>query len=230
MNESLSAPARVAPRSTGKLIRAKITLLGSNPKIWRSFEVDPGLYLDEFHDVLQVIMGWEDSHLHSFTDHNPFASGRRPATMRSWAPVYVRAEDDDGWYLPEENVRLGKVLNEGSTPLFYEYDFGDSWTHRIDWVESVRKNRDDVHARVIRGKRRCPLEDSGGIGGYGDLMAALAAPPSIDESDREHVRGLHEWAQGTAQRSGGEEAFDPAHFNLDKVNDDLAQLFNTEGS
>ena len=33
-------------------------------------------------------------------------------------------------------------------------------------------------------------------------------------------RGLHEWAQGTAQRSGGEETFDPAHFNLDKVNDD----------
>jgi Transposase IS116/IS110/IS902 family len=50
--------------------------------------------------VLQVIMGWEDSHLHSFTDHNPFVSVRRPANTRSWAPVYVRAEDDDGWYLP----------------------------------------------------------------------------------------------------------------------------------
>ena len=69
-------------------------------------------------------------------------------------------------------------------------------------------------------ERRCPLEDPGGIGGYEDLIATLADPHAVDESDREHVQGLHEWAQGTAQRSGGEETFDPAHFNLDKVNDD----------
>ena len=40
---------------------------------------------------------------------------------------YVRAEDYDGWYAPEETVQLWKVLNEESTPLFYEYDFGDGW-------------------------------------------------------------------------------------------------------
>ncbi|MFS0718946.1 plasmid pRiA4b ORF-3 family protein [Arthrobacter sp. 1P04PC] len=221
---------RSTPRAKGKLLRARVHIVGSKPKIWRLFEVDSSLYLDEFHDVLQVIMGWENSHLHSFTERNPNTPGRGRTQARSWAPVYVRAEDDDGWYLPEETAQLGKVLNEGSTPLFYEYDFGDGWLHRIDWVETVKKTSDDVHARVIRGKRRCPLEDSGGIGGYEDLIATLAGPHAVDESDREHVQGLHEWAQGTAQRSGGEETFDPAHFNLVKVNEELGQLFTPEGS
>ncbi|GAA1129181.1 plasmid pRiA4b ORF-3 family protein [Arthrobacter flavus] len=228
MNESLPAPARVNPRSKGKLIRAKITLLGSDPKIWRSFEVDSSLYLDEFHDVLQVMMGWEDSHLHSFTEHNPNTPGRRPSTTRSWAPVYVRAEDDDGWYDPEETVRVGKVLNEGSTPLFYEYDFGDGWTHRIDWVETVKKNSSDAHARVIRGKRRCPLEDSGGIGGYEHLLTTLANLDTVEETEREHAQWLHEWAQGTAQRSGGEENFDPGYFDLAAVNTNLEKLFTPD--
>lgn len=116
MNESLPAPARTTPRSKGKLIRGKITLLGSNPKIWRAFEVDSRLYLDEFHQVLQVMMGWEDSHLHSFTEHNPNTPGRRPSTARSWAPVYVRAEDDDGWYAPEETVRVGKSSMKAPPP------------------------------------------------------------------------------------------------------------------
>ena len=45
----------------------------------------------------------------------------------------LRKEGDDGFYRPEENVTVGKVLTQADTPLFYEYDFGDSWTHRIDW-------------------------------------------------------------------------------------------------
>lgn len=177
-----------------------------------------------------MIIGWENSHLHSFTDRNPNTPGRGRTQARSWAPAYVRAEDEEGWYLPEETVQLGKVLNEGSTPLFYAYDFGDSWLHRIDWIETVRKTGDDAHARVIRGKRRCPLEDSGGIGGYEDLIATLANPDAVDESDREHLQGLHEWAQGTAQRSGGEETFDPAHFDPVKVNEELGRLFTPEGN
>ena len=200
-----------------------------NQKIWRLFEVDSRLYLNEFHDVLQVIMGWENSHLHSFTDRNPNTPGRGSTPARSWAPDYARAEDDEGWYLPEETVQLGKILNEGSTPLFYEYDFGDGWLHRIDWIETVKKTTDDVSARAIRGKRRCPPEDSGGIGGYEDLIATLAAHV-VDESDRDHVQELREWAQGTAQRSGGEETFDPAHFDPVKVNEELGRLFPSEGN
>jgi hypothetical protein len=78
---------------------------------------------------------------------------------------------------------------------------------------------------VIRGKRRCPLEDSGGIGGYEDLIATLAGPHSIDESERERAQELAEWANSTAERSGGESTFDPEHFNLTKINEDLDQLF-----
>jgi hypothetical protein len=178
--------------------------------------------------VLQIVMGWEDSHLHSFSDHNPRTTGRRPTTARAWAPIYVRAEDDDEWYLPEETIRIGTILNEGSTPLFYEYDFGDGWIHRIDWVETVRKTSSDVHARVIRGKQRCPLEDSGGIENYHALIETITNLGLADETDREQAQELAEWANYTAERSGGESAFDPEHFNLTKINEDLDQLFTAQ--
>lgn len=207
----------------GELLRARVHLVGSRPEIWRLFEVDSSLCLDEFHQVLQIVMGWEDSHLHSFTDRSPNTRGRAGSPARSWAPVYVRAEDEEDWYLPEETVQLGEVLGEGSSPLFYEYDFSDGWIHRIDWIETVGKAAGDPRARIIRGERRCPLEDCGGIGGYEDLLAVLGDP---DAEDHEELR---EWAQSTAQRAG-EDGFDPEGFDPERANRNLGQLFESEDS
>ena len=53
------------PERTGTIYQFKVTLKGSDPPIWRRFQV-PDLTLGELHDVLQVVMGWEDSHLHQF--------------------------------------------------------------------------------------------------------------------------------------------------------------------
>ncbi|HAY26048.1 MAG TPA: plasmid pRiA4b ORF-3 family protein, partial [Candidatus Accumulibacter sp.] len=34
--------------------------------IWRRVEVDDDLSFEEFHQVIQVAMGWDDAHLHEF--------------------------------------------------------------------------------------------------------------------------------------------------------------------
>ena len=44
----------------------KITLCGSKPPIWRRVQVPGGIKLNRLHDVLQIVMGWTDSHLHQF--------------------------------------------------------------------------------------------------------------------------------------------------------------------
>ena len=44
----------------------KITLRGSRPPIWRRIEVPADITLFQLHRILQVAMGWTDSHLHQF--------------------------------------------------------------------------------------------------------------------------------------------------------------------
>ena len=48
----------------------KIQLLDIEPTIWRRFVVPAGITLDRLHDVIQIVMGWTDSHLHEFTIGN----------------------------------------------------------------------------------------------------------------------------------------------------------------
>ena len=45
----------------------KIRLLEIEPEIWRRFVVPASISLDRLHDVIQIVMGWTDSHLHEFT-------------------------------------------------------------------------------------------------------------------------------------------------------------------
>jgi len=45
----------------------KIQLLDIEPAIWRRFVAPASITLDRLHDVIQIVMGWTDSHLHEFT-------------------------------------------------------------------------------------------------------------------------------------------------------------------
>lgn len=45
----------------------KIRLLEIEPEIWRCFVVPGGITLDRLQDVIQIVIGWQDYHLHQFT-------------------------------------------------------------------------------------------------------------------------------------------------------------------
>ena len=44
----------------------RIALRRTKPPIWRRVLVPPSMYLDTLHHLIQVVMGWEDRHLHMF--------------------------------------------------------------------------------------------------------------------------------------------------------------------
>jgi Plasmid pRiA4b ORF-3-like protein len=48
------------------IVRICVTLLDVDPAIWRRIEVPANFTLEGLHDVLQVIMGWANYHLHHF--------------------------------------------------------------------------------------------------------------------------------------------------------------------
>src|SRR3972149_2067324 len=53
-----------------KNYQLKITLSGSNPEIWRRFLADSEVKLSELHYVIQIVMGWTNSHLHQYRQKN----------------------------------------------------------------------------------------------------------------------------------------------------------------
>src|SRR6266478_5261230 len=44
----------------------KITLRGIRPPIWRRVQVPATIRLAGFHDVIQILFAWRDTHLHQF--------------------------------------------------------------------------------------------------------------------------------------------------------------------
>jgi hypothetical protein len=53
-------------KAAGKRDQLKIRLNDAKPPIWRRVQVADSLPLPLFHDVIQIAMGWTDSHLHPF--------------------------------------------------------------------------------------------------------------------------------------------------------------------
>ncbi len=85
----------------------KIVLIGSKPEIWRRFLIT----LDRLHDVIQIIMGWQDRHLHEFKIRGQLYT-ENPETK------------EDG--LQEYHYSLATCLRN-SKKIHYLYDFGDNW-------------------------------------------------------------------------------------------------------
>lgn len=210
---------RAADEDPGSmLLQLRVSIVGSEPAIWRLLEIDPFLALDRVHEVIQTAVGWRDSHLHSFTDTDPFVRLRavngHVREPRRWVPLDL-LEDNDG-DLPEKDWTLGQVLTPESG-LFYEYDFGDGWIHRLELTGTLPAPTNGPRARLVDGARRAPLEDSGGIYGYHDLLDALADPCHEKHND------LQAWVAWTA---GPWQEFDPEHLDFNAVNKELALLFN----
>ncbi len=175
----------------------RVQLRQVKPVVWRRLLVPGGVRLDKFHLVIQTSMGWTNSHLHSLTVGEVV-----------YGPVYEEDLDDTIIDVDEMTATLGEVLG-AEERLLYEYDFGDSWEHDVVVEDRLSTELVLKFAVCLDGKNACPPEDSGGPGGYRDMLAALADP-----ADEEHDSYL-QWLGGP---------FDPAAFSLAETNAALQRL------
>ncbi len=68
-----------------------------------------------------------------------------------------------------------------------------------------------IYPRCVDGKRACPPEDCGGIGGYAEFLEAIGDPANERHED------MLDWVGGS---------FDPEYFNADEVKfDDPGKRF-----
>lgn len=174
----------------------RVDLLDVSPLIWRRLLVPDSIVLPTLHQVLQVTLGWTDSHLHEFVINGI----RYAAPDPDWS--------EDLQQRDERRVVLNKALGQ-SRCFDYVYDFGDDWHHVIT-VEDVRVGSpsEPLSLRCLAGENACPPEDVGGSHGYVDFLAALADP-------------THEQHEEYRAWNGG--SFEPTRFDLLAINQQLSK-------
>jgi hypothetical protein len=184
-----------AKQTTGASIyQIKVALRDSKPPIWRRIQVSSDINLGKLHRILQVVMGWTDSHLHQFIAGGTYYGEPDP----NYSNMYDMRD--------EKRVKLYQLVRGEKSKLRYQYDFGDSWEHEL-LVEKILPPEPGVHYPIcLKGKRACPPEDVGGVWGYDSFLEAIGDPNHPEHDD------MQEWI-------GGE--FDPEAFDLDEINEAL---------
>jgi hypothetical protein len=123
---------------------------------------------------------------------------------------------DDGFeaapFADEEEIGLGQVLRAEGAVLWYEYDFGDDWRHRIE-VEKIAPAEPGVaYPRCTGGRRAAPpADDIGGIWGLEEIVYLVAHP---EEDPPDHLEDLVFQLRDEGYDPG---AFDPADLHLREV-------------
>ena len=175
------------------VVDCTIELREVEPRVWRRLLVPGSVRLDKLHRMFQAAMGWEDYHLHSFD----IGAERYGMQLDDYPDEELQEKDFTVVTAIGTNERFG-----------YEYDFGDSWEHRVV-VEKIERDvpRTDLPV-CLEGERAAPPEDCGGIGAFYRTLEIVA-----DRRAPEHLE-MKEWL--------GE--YEPETFDLDAVNAGLRGL------
>src|SRR5208337_1460637 len=182
--------------SEKRVYQLKVTLRGIRPPIWRRILVPHDIPLDKLHRVLQIVMGWTDSHFHKFIIDG---------VSYKHFPI-DRDQGDDA--KNETSFNLHRIVTREKDRFKYMYDFGDYWEHEI-LVEKILPLEKGTDCPVcVTGKRACPPENCGGATGYQELLEILLDPSHPEHEDK------FNWLPGD---------FDSEKFDAESVNRRLRQ-------
>ncbi len=185
------------PEGSGQIMRVRVSLRDIRPLVWRVIEVPSDYSFWDLHVAIQDAFGWLDYHLHSFRVRDPTCDALQEIGIPVEGAYDDIPEPLKGWRVP-----VLKYLNLERPECDYEYDFGDSWEHRIK-IESIEPADPEIsYPRCVDGRHARPPEDVGGVGGYARMLEILSDP-----SDEEYESYL-EWLGGP---------FDPNAFDRSAV-------------
>jgi hypothetical protein len=187
-----------------QVYQLKITLKGTKPPIWRRIQVPESYTFWDLHVAIQDAMGWDDYHLHEFIFTLPIT--------KIEAHIGIPMEDDlDETMLPGWEINISNFFSLENPKGDYCYDFGDGWQHDIILEKILPREGGVIYPRCVDGKRACPPEDCGGIGGYVEFLEVIGDPANERHED------MLDWVGGS---------FDPEDFNPSEVKfDDPAKRF-----
>ena len=177
-----------------KIHQYKVTLRHIQPPIWRRFQVEDERTFEDLHTVIQIVMGWEMSHLYAFNVNKELITDGQ--TRQEMGELGRDAED----------TTLKKLLKKEGATFTYTYDFGDSWEHDLVLEKILPIDPDRIYPYCLDGARACPPEDCGGVPGYLEILDTLKKPKS--KAYKELMERL-------------DEDFDPEAFTADEIYEEI---------
>jgi hypothetical protein len=154
--------------SLAAIFRLHVSIDGVEPTVWRRVRVRSDETLSGLHEILQLAMGWSNSHVHLFeTEDGEYGEAAADWDVRDEAGVAVHA-----------------VLRRPADSITYVYDMGDDWRHTV-LLESVTRDEDpDQEVPYCEaGERACPPEDTGGAWRFMNMLEALPDPSHPDHEE-----------------------------------------------
>ncbi|MBI4237631.1 MAG: plasmid pRiA4b ORF-3 family protein [Deltaproteobacteria bacterium] len=136
-----------------KMFQFKVSLIASDPLIWRRVLVPQTFTFDNLHKVIQQLFQWEESHLHEF----------------GIGDTYPRKKING-------RLPLADFFERAKQSCTYTYDFGDNWEHAVVFERWTERPDAPTIPVCIAGEQNAPPEDCGGVPGYYGLLEAIADP------------------------------------------------------
>jgi hypothetical protein len=160
-----------------KLVEIKVSLIGSEPLIWRTLHVPAKSSLRALHRILQGAMQWRTCHLYMYEIEDQRYGD--PSLDDEFEPMWKS----------DQNKKLFDIFSKVDH-FKYIYDFGDGWQHKIQFKRYLDPDPNKKYPLCIDGREVAPPEDCGGLGGFQNLKEALA-----DQNHPEHDE-MKEWIGG----------------------------------
>lgn len=124
-----------------------ILLLQISPAIWRRVLIRSDSSLADLHYIIQILMGWEDIHLHRFVLHGKVYGINKPGVLFDHNPGKV--------LLSDLHLRVKERF-------IYEYDFSNSWQHQLRLEQILPLDPGAAYPLCPAGARQAPPEECGG--------------------------------------------------------------------
>ena len=128
----------------------KIVMENTHPPVWRRVMVPDHITFADLHEIIQLMFGWSDEHIHEFC-----------------IPMDRIIIDNDeeggmrGEHYQEEKTLIDPFIRSYKW-IRYTYDFGDDWRHKIQ-IEKTDEAYEGRSAVLMKVKGDNFKEDSGGI-------------------------------------------------------------------
>ena len=158
------------------LYQLRVVLRNVSPLIWRRLLVRSDTSIAQLHVVLQMAMGWSDTHLHRFRIH-----GKAYGIARCGGIGFA----DDPF-----EVRLSDFRLRRRERFLYEYDFMDRWIVDIRLEKTLAAAAKGIHPRCTAGRRATPPEDCGGSEVYVEACARFRPEHFDRRAVNAALRGL----------------------------------------
>jgi Plasmid pRiA4b ORF-3-like protein len=154
-----------------RLLQLKMLLRDVHPAVWRRVRLADCLSIAELHRMIQLLMGWDDDHLHRFRIH-----GREYGIAYIGGPNF--AEDAAA-------VPLSRFGFRPTERFLYEYDFTAGWQIEVRVERDIEAAPCEDH-RVpicVAGRQAGPPDGCGGPQTYAERRRDAVGWAMADDVD-----------------------------------------------